>query len=58
MEKKHSKAKQKAAMLRLQTETLHQLDDLRLKTVAGGGRIRVPVGFADDTTPLYDDTAG
>ncbi len=58
MEKKHSQARQKATSLTLRTETLRQLDDSHLKEVAGGGRLRVPVGFADDTTPLYDDTAG
>ena len=56
MEKKLSISKQKGASLRLRTETLHRLDDSELQRVAGGGRLRVPVG--DDTTPVYDDTAG
>ena len=55
MEKKLSKASQKKTSLRLQTETLHPLDDRRLQGAAGGGRIRIPVGYADNTTPIYDD---
>jgi hypothetical protein len=55
MEKKPSKARQKTTLLRLQTETLRRLDDARLQGVAGGGRLRVPVGYADNTTPIYDD---
>lgn len=47
--------KQKAASLKLRTETLRRLDDPQLRGVAGGGRLRVPVGFADNTTPIYDD---
>ena len=56
MEKKKSEAKPKAASLRLQTETLRRLDDSQLQgVVIGGGRLRVPGGYADDTTPIYDD---
>jgi hypothetical protein len=60
MEKKPAKANPKTAnpktaSLRLQTETLRRLDDTRLQGVAGGGRLRVPVGYADNTTPIYDD---
>ena len=59
MEKKHSTAKQKTAALRLRTETLRRLDDSELQTVAGGaGRIHIPIGFEDDTTPIYADIAG
>ncbi|HEX3529589.1 MAG TPA: hypothetical protein VH988_21220 [Thermoanaerobaculia bacterium] len=59
MKKKHSTAKQKTAALRLRTETLRRLDDSELQTVAGGaGRIRIPIGFEDDTTPIYADIAG
>ncbi|MFL6234432.1 MAG: hypothetical protein ACJ76N_14970 [Thermoanaerobaculia bacterium] len=35
-------------------ETLRQLDNSELQGVAGAGRIRVPVGFNEDTTPVYD----
>ena len=58
MEKKQSNPKQKTASLRLQAETLRRLDDSELPGVAGGARIRIPVGYADDTTPIYDDTSG
>lgn len=59
MEKKPANADPKKTSLRLQTETLRRLDDARLQGVAGGGRIRIPVGYADDTTPVYgDDTTG
>jgi hypothetical protein len=59
MEKKHSTPKQKTAALRLRTETLRRLDDSELQTVAGGGfKIRIPIGFEDDTTPIYADIAG
>ncbi len=52
MEKKQA---QKISTLTLRTETLRRLDDAHLPGVAGGGRLRVPIGFANDTTPLYDD---
>jgi hypothetical protein len=44
----------KSALLTLHKETLGSW-------VTGGGRIRIPVGFAEDTTPIYrdaDDTSG
>jgi hypothetical protein len=43
----------------LRRETLRRLDASDLERVAGGGRIRIPIGWADDTTPIYswvDDT--
>jgi hypothetical protein len=58
MEKKAKVKQKKAAFLTLQTETLRRLDDSQLHRVAGGARIWKPLGFADDTTPIYDDTAG
>jgi hypothetical protein len=56
MEKK-PRAK-KPIFLTLKTETLRQLDDSQLKGAAGGGRLRVPVGLRDDTTPIYDEVGG
>ena len=54
------KKQQQSPTLRLRRETLYRLDDRHLQDVDGGGRLRVPVGFADDTTPIYDenDTTG
>jgi hypothetical protein len=54
LEKKQA---QKKPTLRLRTETLHRLDDSQLKEVAGRGRLRVPGGYAGDTTPSDDTTA-
>ena len=56
MEKKNPQEKLKTVSLGLHKETLRRLDDSQIKGVAGGGRIRVPVGHADDTTPIYDET--
>jgi hypothetical protein len=58
MEKKQ--AQPKTTPLSLRRETLRRLDDGQLQGVAGGGRLRVPVGFADNTEPVYDpaDTTG
>ena len=56
MEKKQSTAKQKTTALRVRKETFRRLEDSQLQGVAGGGRLRVPTGFADDGTPIYDDT--
>jgi hypothetical protein len=53
MKRKELKAKQ-TSPLALRKETLRRLDDSQLQGVAGAGRIRVPVGFAEDTTPIYD----
>ena len=59
MEKKKSKAQQKTASLGLKRETLHRLDDSQMKAVvAGGSRIRTPVGYDDDTAPIYGETDG
>ena len=52
---------QKAKPLALRKETLRQLDAAKLQNVAAGVRIWKPVGFADDTSPIYgweDDTLG
>lgn len=54
MEKKQTRVQQKTS-LRLRTETLRRLDDAVLDVVGAGGRLRVPIGFAADTAPIYDD---
>jgi hypothetical protein len=56
--KKNRLTIQQTNALTLNRETLRQLESSKLQTVAGGGRLRVPVGYADDTTPIYDDTQG
>ena len=53
MEKKQPKAKQKASPLALHKETLRSLGDSELQGVAAGARGYKPVGFDDDTTPIY-----
>lgn len=58
MNKKQLEEKQKTASRMLRKETLRRLDDAQLQRAAGGARLRVPVGFADNTTPIYDDTDG
>jgi hypothetical protein len=57
MKKKTSKPK-KVTALGLQTETLRRLDDSQMQAVAGGARVRIPINFTDDTTPIYDDGNG
>ena len=47
----------KASFLALHKETLRLLGTSDLRDVAGGARIHIPIGYADDTTPIYaDDT--
>jgi hypothetical protein len=58
MKKNRLTIQQKTNALALHRETLRQLESAKLQAVAGGGRLRVPVGYADDTTPIYDDTQG
>jgi len=55
MEKKQ--LNQKPSPLTLRKETLRRLADSVL-LVAAGARGRIPVGFADDTTPIYSDVEG
>ncbi|HEV7670142.1 MAG TPA: hypothetical protein VGS22_16615 [Thermoanaerobaculia bacterium] len=55
------KTPQKLPGLTLRIETLHPLDDRKVRTVAAGARAWRPTGFAPDTTPIYeyeDDTTG
>jgi hypothetical protein len=52
MKRKEPKAKQ-TSPLALRKETLRRLDDLELQGVAGAARVRIPVGFAEDTIPIY-----
>jgi hypothetical protein len=58
MEKEDSKAKQKSTSLKLRSETLRRLEAAQLREVIGEARMWRPLGFNDDTTPIYDDTAG
>jgi hypothetical protein len=41
--------------LPLHREDLRVLAGSELRGAVGGSRVRIPVGFAGDTTPLYDD---
>jgi hypothetical protein len=53
------KKQKKTGALALHRETLRLLGSSELQGVAGGARIHIPVGYADDTTPVYsyvDDT--
>jgi hypothetical protein len=51
------KTKLKTSPLSLRKETLRRLQDSELRGVAGVARVRIPIGFAEDTTPIgsYDD---
>lgn len=53
MEKKPLKTKQKTSSLALRKETLRQLEKSELQHVDGGAKMWVPIGRADDTTPIY-----
>ena len=53
MEKKRLKREQKPSPLVLRRETLRRLADFELQGVAGGARVRITVGFDDDTAPVY-----
>ena len=55
MEKKQLKMKQPGSSLALRKETLRRLGDLELRGAAGGARLWRPGGFADDTTPIYEE---
>jgi|tagenome__1003787_1003787.scaffolds.fasta_scaffold16134529_2 hypothetical protein len=56
MQKKRSAKRE--SLLALHKETLRLLGISDLQGVAGGaGRIRIPIGFEDDTTPIYADMA-
>ena len=54
MKRNQSATKQKASALMLRKETLRQLEDSKLQGAVGAVRIWKPVGFAEDTTPVYD----
>jgi hypothetical protein len=58
MEKKQPKTKQKMTSLRFQSEALYRLEASQLRGVIAGARLWTPMGFADDTTPIYDNTGG
>jgi hypothetical protein len=44
---------QKAGSLILKKETLGSLDGAKLRAVVGGARAHYPIGYADDTSPIY-----
>ena len=54
MEKKQPKTKQ-ASPLVLRKETLRRLEDSELREAAGGARAWKPLGFGDDTAPIYSE---
>jgi len=47
------KKQQKASPLALHKETLRRLEDSELRGAVGEARGWKPVGFDDDTTPIY-----
>ena len=49
------KAKQKTGVLALRRETLRLLGDSELRRVDGAARLWRPVGFDDDTAPIYSE---
>jgi len=53
MEKKQPKTKQETSPLALHKETLRRLEDSELRGAVGAARLWRPVGFDDDTTPIY-----
>ena len=53
MKKKRLKREQKTSPLALHKETLRQLKKSELQQAPGGTRIRIPIGFADDTSPIF-----
>jgi hypothetical protein len=50
---KKQTSNQERTPLALRKETLRHLDSADLQKAAGGVRIWKPLGFADDTTPIY-----
>lgn len=50
--------KQKAEAPTLCKGTLRSLKSSELKEAAGGGRIRIPVGYADDGSIIYEWVEG
>jgi hypothetical protein len=53
VEKRQPKTKKKTSSLALRKETLRWLGTSELQGVAGAAKIWVPIGFGDDTTPIY-----
>jgi hypothetical protein len=51
--KKHQTLNQERTPLALRRETLRRLDSSDLQKASGAVRIWKPVGFADDTSPIY-----
>ena len=55
MKRKSKSSKPTTSPFSLRKETLRRLVDSELQRVAGGARAYKPVGFADDTTPIYSE---
>jgi hypothetical protein len=53
MEKKRLTPNQKTSLLALRRETLRRLGNSELQEVAGAARVHIPLGYAEDTTPIY-----
>ena len=51
MEKKTQK--QKTSSLTLRKETLRRLEDSVLQGAVGAARVHIPLGYEEDTTPIY-----
>jgi hypothetical protein len=48
------KKQQDTNSLTLRKEPLRLIEGSKLRTALGGSRIRIPVGYADDGSPIYD----
>ena len=54
MKRNQPTPKQKTSALMLRKETLRQLEASQLQGAVGAVRMWRPVGFAEDSTPIYD----
>lgn len=53
MERKRSTMRKQGSSLALHRETLRRLADSALRGAAGGARMWKPLGFDEDTTPIF-----